>query len=412
LFIQQFSTLDPESPPIRFTRHTVTTHDLPLLGPYVEPPRRRHRRRTSLSSASSFESDASDTESFFFVHDPQLIRSRQSRLIPRARLTTVTLPFLSLPPPISATMSSKIVAQYSGPVTANGLRVWLSSCQDGFDNYVDTHKDAELSTKTRIRLTGSALTEPAMAQWWVAGKEEYLKLVTWDAFALKVKARWLPIQWKMDALEAFYQCTQGKRDFESFATELATCINSLPSGTISVTTHKYHLLFLANQHLYLRVRALQDFDIEDTKQTPDELISLMNAHWKSMVAENSARGSRFITTAATSPAPSAPAAQPVALSTSTSSRYVPLTDEQKTTLNAAHGCWNCRRTPADPIWTPHTRHNCPGNPAIGARPGKDYVSVAPTTIVGAALLSSSPEPRDEDTESDSDVLSDGSSFEN
>ncbi|KIM41270.1 hypothetical protein M413DRAFT_27656 [Hebeloma cylindrosporum] len=282
-------------------------------------------------------------------------------------------------------MTSKIVAPFSGPLTANSLKIWLSSCEDGFDNYQDTHKDATLSAKTRIRLTGSALTDPQMAEWWVGSKSKFLELATWEDFVKKLKDRFMPVNWKMDALEQFYSCNQGKRDFRSYAADLAQCLGTLPSSTISTTIYKYHILFFSHPHLYLRMRALQGFDIDLSTQTPDELIALMGAHRVAL-----------FTSAASTP----------------SSAFSPLTEEERAALTAVRGCWNCRGKPGDADWIPHQRHMCPGNSAVGARPGKDYVpSTTPATgIVAVGLLDpdypvleEEPEPRDVDTsDEDSD----------
>ncbi len=186
-------------------------------------------------------------------------------------------------------MSTKIIPPFAGPLTANGLKQWLGVCEDGFDNYEDTHDNKKLSARTRIRLTGAALSEPQMAEWWSAGRKEYLELKLWEAFAEKVKDRFLPVDWKTDALELFYRCTQGKRDFRTFAADLAQTLNALPTGTVSSLTHKYHLVFHCNQHLYLRLRATPGFLIDNAAQTPDMLVAFMTALWDSLVADNSVR---------------------------------------------------------------------------------------------------------------------------
>jgi hypothetical protein len=313
-------------------------------------------------------------------------------------------------------MTSKIVAPFSGPLTANSLKLWLSSCEDGFDNYQDTHKDATLSAKTRIRLTGSALTDPQMAEWWMSSKAQFLALGTWEEFVKKLKDRFMPVNWKMDALEQFYSCNQGKRDFRSFAADLAQCLGTLPSATISTSVYKYHILFFSHPHLYLRMRALQGFDIDLSTQTPDELIALMGAQWDSLVADTTSRSTRSINAPAPTPTP----ASRVALFTSaahtstTSPLSLPLTEEERAALTAVRGCWNCRGKPGDPNWNPHQRHMCPGNPSIGARPGRDYVpsatppipapGLAGGTLLDPDYLVREEEPRDIDTDtSDEDT---------
>lgn len=291
-------------------------------------------------------------------------------------------------------MSSKIIPAYSGPLTANGLKIWLGQCEDGFDNYQDTHKDATLAAKTRIRLTGTALLEPAMAEWWAAGRKEYLELTTWDAFITKLKERFLPVGWKMDALEKFYGCEQGKRDFRVFAAELAQCHGALPSNAISSTVYKYHLFFHSHPQLYLRMRALQSFDIDSTSTSVDQLTALMGHQWDSLIADLAPRSSRITT--------SSSATVPLRTSGVTTSSLAPsrpaptvpsLSDAERKVLSDANGCFNCRRKPGDPDWTAHFRRNCPGNPSISAPPGPDY---SPPVMIAAAAFANL-EVRDVDT---------------
>lgn len=160
------------------------------------------------------------------------------------------------------------------------------------------------------------------------------------------------------------------------------------------------------------MRALQGFDIDLSTQTPDELIALMGAQWDSLVADTTSRSTRSINTSAPiSPPPSRVALFTSAASTP-SSAFSPLTEEERAALTAVRGCWNCRGKPGDADWIPHQRHMCPGNSAVGARPGKDYVpSTTPATgIVAVGLLDpdypvleEEPEPRDVDTsDEDSD----------
>lgn len=279
-------------------------------------------------------------------------------------------------------MSNKIVSPFTGPITANGLKVWLGQAEDAFENYQDTHKGAELSVKTRIRLTGSSLQEPSMADWWSMGRKEYLELSSWEAFVKKLKDRFLPVDWKTDALEAFYRCSQGKRDFRMFAAELAQLHGTLPTGCISTTVFKYHILFFAHDQLLLRMRALQNFSIDATDMSPDQLISLMSAQWDSLVADTASRSGRSLAvhTQATPPVSTRTSAAPQP-TTVLSAGPPRLSEEEKAALSAQNACWNCRRKPGDADWTPHNRHTCPGNPSIGAPPGRHYV--APSTVAAA-----------------------------
>jgi len=199
---------------------------------------------------------------------------------------------------------SKIVPHFSGPLTANGLKVWLGQVEDAIENYQDTHKDPVLSAKTRIRLTGAALQEPQMAEWWSSGRVKYLALTSWEDFVKKLKERFLPVGWKMDTLERFYGCMQGKRDFRTFSGELAQFHGAVPDGVITDSIYKYHLLFFAHPQLYLCVRASPNFDVDATDLTVDILTANMSHQWDSLVAELGTRSGRStITTAATAQLP-------------------------------------------------------------------------------------------------------------
>ncbi|KAF8518647.1 hypothetical protein BU17DRAFT_90698 [Hysterangium stoloniferum] len=304
-------------------------------------------------------------------------------------------------------MSSKIVSPFAGSLTANSLKVWLGSCEDGFENYEDTH-DKKLVPKTHICLTGAALTEPQMVEWWALGKVEFLALPSWESFVKKVKDRFMPVNWKMDALEQFYSCSQGKCDFRTFAMDLAQCLGTLPSATISTAIYKHHILFYSHPLLYLRMHALQAFDIDNSSQTPDELIALMRSQWDSLVADNAARSgcsSAHINHTSSTGVPlltSSTGNSTSPTSLITPPKFLPITEEEKAALTAVRGCWNCCGKPMDPGWVPHQRHTCPGNPTIGAHPGKDFnpltvmsttptpVPTTTTTTAAAVILQESP----------------------
>ncbi|KAJ3538074.1 hypothetical protein NMY22_g5318 [Coprinellus aureogranulatus] len=351
-------------------------HDIPLI-PLDHNLGKIHRRRRLPFHSDSEDSDIEPFDAAVFSTQP-LRRIRRAIPKPSPRNNDI----ISAPAaaPLS-TMTNKIIPSYPGPPSANGIRIWLGQVEDGFDNYEDTHKDAKLSVKTRIRLTGTSLLDPQMAEWWSMGRKEYQELATWDSFVAKLKDRFLPVDWKTDALERFYTCQQGKRDFRVFAAELVQHHTTLPSGTISNTIFKYHLFFFSHPQLYLRMRAIPNFNLDCTSTTTDQLIALMAAQWDSLVADTTVRSSRAVSsTAVSSNLRTGLTAAPA----SASPAPPRLTDEEKALLSAQNACWNCRRKPGDPDWTPHNRTNCPGNPSIGARPGRDYV--APSTVAGVTSV--------------------------
>ena len=132
------------------------------------------------------------------------------------------------------------------------------------------------------------------------------------------------------------------------------------------------------------------FSLEDSTQTPDKLTAFLAAQWDSLVIDVSSRTPGRGPLAVT-PSPSVPLTFTSTSTPSTSPKYVPLSETEKADLTAAHGCWNCRGKPSDPDWISHQRHTCPGNPSIGARPGRDFVATAkPAPRVPVAVVLAEP----------------------
>ncbi|KAF8528191.1 hypothetical protein BU17DRAFT_61486 [Hysterangium stoloniferum] len=202
------------------------------------------------STVLDSDSDLSGPEPFDSFTFPQPFHHR----IPHLPLISQLPPqhIHHLTSPSASKLSNKIVLPSAGPLTANSLKVWLGSCEDGFKNYEDTH-GKKLIPKTHIHLTGAALIESQIVEWWASGKVEFLALPSWEAFIKKVKDHFMPVNWKMDVLEQFYSCSQGKCNFCTFAMDLTQCLDTLPSATISMAIYKHHILFYSHPLLYLHI---------------------------------------------------------------------------------------------------------------------------------------------------------------
>jgi hypothetical protein len=163
-------------------------------------------------------------------------------------------------------------------------------------------------------------------------------LESWALFAQRVKDRFVPAKWRMDALAKFYAISQGSAPFLDFVNNPQNARNVLASaGTsfyVNDSTVKNHLLFFCNPILSLRIRSIPNFKYSDTKL--DALIGLMASSWDTMVAERLVRSSL------------APLTQ---LSSSTS--CPPLSDKERDALKLAGGCFRCRKTLSSPGWTYH-----------------------------------------------------------
>ncbi|KIJ34846.1 hypothetical protein M422DRAFT_51784 [Sphaerobolus stellatus SS14] len=110
----------------------------------------------------------------------------------------------------------------------------------------------------------------------------------------------------------------------------------------------------------------------------------MAAQWDSLIADTPRSSLSLLTTSTSIPLVTSAAQYPSG--SPMCPQFIPLTKEEKTALSAVQGCWNCHGRPTDPGWVPHQCSTYPGNPAVGACPGKDYV--APTTAADTPTSSS------------------------
>jgi hypothetical protein len=201
-------------------------------------------------------------------------------------------------------MASKIAPVFSGPLTAASITQWLAAVEDAYAIFEATkpEKVASLSESMKIRIAGTQLQEPSMLAWWNLGREEMLKLGTYDGFTTKIKKRFIPKAQKLIALRDFYLCSQGASHFAEYAAALADARTAAGEKEIDAKTYKYHLLFHSHPHL-LRIMALPDLNLDNTSF--DDLVSLVSLTWDSFIAEKApARISQTVSISA--PGPSFP----------------------------------------------------------------------------------------------------------
>ncbi|KAF5374516.1 hypothetical protein D9615_009034 [Tricholomella constricta] len=393
------ATLDNDTP-IRFTRHTTSLYNLPVLPPLEPFPRFRKPQLSAPDHLSDDESEAEDHPPFFGTFP------RPFQLPPRVALPKQIIPpslaSQSPSPALLSTMASKIIAPFAGPITPSAINDWLSQCENGFAIYAATksEKSPELDVVTKIRLTGTQLHEPSAAAWWNAGRKEFLKLATWEEFEKQIWKRFMAKGYKLIALCTFFLCSQGRQSFAEYSAALMEARNLAGSTVITPTIYKYQLLFHAHSILLLRIMALPDFDIDVI--TVDDLISLMSMQWESIIVEASGRSSSRLPASGPSLSTSS---TPTPVSLAPSRPFRPLTDEERAErdrLTAAGGCWKCKKTPADPGWINHQRRNCPGDAAKGERRERKYMwycTVPPIYVNGRSdiYLSRFPDKQTERT---------------
>ena len=179
----------------------------------------------------------------------------------------------------------------TGELDAANITSWLNLCTDSFEVWSALNSEKPVKPSLQIVLAGLKMESPLAKHWWNENRDELKVLPTWDAFAQRVKDRFVPANWRMDALAKFYKISQESSPFLDFVTALQTARNALASSgagfTINDSIHKNHLLFFCHPVLSLRVRSIPSFDYGDMKV--DALIGLMGSTWDSIVAENIVR---------------------------------------------------------------------------------------------------------------------------
>jgi hypothetical protein len=276
------------------------------------------------------------------------------------------------------------------PASING---WLGCCEDTYEAWQALNPDKTMSTRTQITLAGLKMEQSLAATWWNENRTDLKGLKTWESFVEKVKDRFVPSNWRLAALTAFYAIQQGTSSFPVFAESLQKARNALASGgagyTINDSVLKNHLLFHSHPILRLRVSGQTDFPFATMKV--DGLIASMSAAWDSLVAEGFIKVPRTATLLPPLVVPSGPALPstflptPPSSSKSSSPPFSPLTYAEKEVLRAARGCYHCRKTPQTPGWVQHRSDSCPGDAALGIPP---HSAPAVVAAVGPAGFSS------------------------
>jgi hypothetical protein len=298
-------------------------------------------------------------------------------------------------------MASKIAPAFTGPLYAPALLQWIAAVEDGFAIYHATkpEKASDLTEQMKIRIAGTLLHEPTTQAWWNLGRDEMLKLETFEGFTTKLKKRFIPKAQKLLALRDFFLCTQGTSHFAEYAAALADARTAAGDKDIDAKTYKYHLLFHSHPHLLLRIMALPDLNLDNLSF--DDLVSLMTLTWDSLTAEKMPVRTPRTAASISTPAPSPALPRTVG-------NLAPLTDAERDHISANGGCWRCRKLPSDPGWTKHVGRTCPGDPSRGITPGRDYVLPVKRELAAGAMMYSggfdeggedqpgSPEPEEEE----------------
>lgn len=110
----------------------------------------------------------------------------------------------------------QLIAVYNpdSGVTPQSLFASLAQCKDLFKIFDSRNADKPLSIADQIRIMGHAIQEPRMQQWWMRGRDKYMKMAM-DDWTGAIKERWLSTSGVNDAARICYSLEQGGRDFNS-----------------------------------------------------------------------------------------------------------------------------------------------------------------------------------------------------
>ncbi|KAJ7188448.1 hypothetical protein C8R46DRAFT_1205609 [Mycena filopes] len=118
-----------------------------------------------------------------------------------------TTPARTRNPP--SAMSKLDFPKLTGELTPTAIHGWLGRCEDTFEAWEALNPDKSMKVQVIVTLA------------------ELKKLSSWTEFAAKVKARFVPSNWRMAALGVFHAIHQGQSTFPEFSKSLVEARNVL-----------------------------------------------------------------------------------------------------------------------------------------------------------------------------------------
>jgi hypothetical protein len=123
----------------------------------------------------------------------------------------------------------------AGTLDASTISNWLNLCADSFEAFSLMNPTRTIDDSLRILLAGLKMEAPAAATWWNENRDSLKALTTWAAFSTAVKDRFVPANWRMDALQTFYAISQGSSSFLLGDTQFRRLQLRQPRNTFRLT---------------------------------------------------------------------------------------------------------------------------------------------------------------------------------
>ncbi|KAJ7207222.1 hypothetical protein GGX14DRAFT_396633 [Mycena pura] len=155
-----------------------------------------------------------------------------------SRSVTPRVPSPRPPAPSMSRSMSKLefpkLSEDLSPAVING---WLGRCEDTYEAWQALNPEKLMPPRTVITLAGLRMEERTAATWWNENRDALKKLGTWELFAEKVKERFVPSNWRLVALAAFYGTQQGFSPFPEFVKLLQDTRNMLYRSIWTAAPH-------------------------------------------------------------------------------------------------------------------------------------------------------------------------------
>lgn len=254
---------------------------------------------------------------------------------------------------VTSSGPSKVPVLSAGDLSIEVYLRWRNMCDDCFElKEIDVDDN-----KKRIILAMTGVQNLLMRDWYGTDRAR-LQALTWDAFALEFRDRWLPPNWELKARNSLVRMRQGTSDaFKDWVIKVET-LNANLTGTPShkdAMALRAHIESTMCDRLAHLAEAAEVSTIATYKAWKDKLIVLDNERIATL-----GEMMRLAGKLSNSRAPSSTSNPSSSASSAKRSvrEYPPtLTSAERSLLSKHDGCFKCRK-----FYAGHRQPTCPDNP--------------------------------------------------